>query len=137
MTEPDRIHQCRSCPWRVGCVPDEDIPRYRRELHEGLTCTIRCGEESLRGDLHIMACHYSRAGEDFPCAGWLAQQAGPGNNLGVRLAIITGRLPPAGSGRGRPAARALRGRPAGLRRPAREIRPAGAGSPASSCRGGG
>ncbi len=87
------VHQCKSCPWRVGCDPDEDIPRYSRDLHEELACTIRSGPESLTGGLRIMVCHYSRPDDEFPCAGWLAHQLGPGNNLGVRLAVLRGHLP--------------------------------------------
>lgn len=40
-----------------------------------------------------MACHYSKLGEEFPCAGWLYNQLGVGNNLAVRLAVMSGRLP--------------------------------------------
>lgn len=87
------VHQCGSCPWRVDCEPDRDIPGYRLDLHEQLTCTIRSGTESLIGDLNIMACHYSREGQEIPCAGWLENQAGRGHNFRVRLAIMEGRLP--------------------------------------------
>lgn len=91
--KPHEIHQCRSCPWRVDCEPDRDIPRYVRDLHEKLACTIRQGVESLLGPIRIMACHYSPEGAEYPCAGWLENQLGPGNNLGVRLAVRDGRLP--------------------------------------------
>jgi hypothetical protein len=40
-----------------------------------------------------MACHYSKPGEEFACAGWLANQLGSGNNIGVRLAVAQGHLP--------------------------------------------
>ena len=40
-----------------------------------------------------MACHYSKPGEEFPCAGWLHHQIGPGNNIGLRLAVMTGAMP--------------------------------------------
>ena len=90
----ETVTQCKSCPWRVDCVPDEDIPNgYSRELHRGLACTIRSGVDSMIGALRVMACHYSRPGDEFACAGWLANQLGPGNNIGVRLAVMRGRLP--------------------------------------------
>ena len=89
------VKQCKSCPWRVDCVPDRDIPNgYSVELHRGLRGTIREGVQSLTGGLlRVMACHYSQEGDEFPCAGWLENQLGPGNNIGVRLAASSGRLP--------------------------------------------
>lgn len=89
------VVQCKSCPWRVDCVPDRDIPNYRRKLHEGLTDTIESGLGSLfQSNGKVMACHYSKPPDEFPCAGWLYNQLGAGNNIGVRLAVMTGRLPP-------------------------------------------
>jgi len=87
------VKQCKSCPWRIDCVPDQDIPRYSRQLHEKLRGTIRSGVQSLRSNGRVMACHYSKPGEEFACAGWLANQIGSGNNIGVRLAVIQGDLP--------------------------------------------
>lgn len=93
--EPITIKQCKSCPWRVDCVPERDIPNgYRVELHESLRGTIQSGLDSLRSSCRrAMACHHSKIGEEFPCAGWLHNQLGPGNNIGVRLAIVLGRMP--------------------------------------------
>lgn len=95
-TKPETVEQCASCPWRVDCVPERDIPNgYSTELHEGLRRTIGGGLESLfgGGTLRVMGCHYSQPGEKRYCAGWLANQLGPGNNLGLRLAAMTGRVP--------------------------------------------
>lgn len=87
------VKQCKSCPWRVDCDPEHDIPDgYSVELHEGLRNTIQSGIESLRPG-RAMACHYSKPGEEIPCAGWIHNQLGPGNNLAVRLAVMTGKLP--------------------------------------------
>lgn len=92
--KPDTVKQCKSCPWRIDCVPDRDIPRYSKDLHKTLTNTIAEGLETVFvKERHVMACHYSKPGEEFPCAGWLHQQIGAGNNLGVRLAVMTGRMP--------------------------------------------
>lgn len=85
MVKAPAVTQCKSCPWRVGCDPERDIPNYRETLHHKLRDTIREGVESLGGPQRIMACHYSRDGEEIPCAGWLANQLGPGNNIGLRL----------------------------------------------------
>lgn len=88
------VAQCKSCPWRVDCEPDKDIPRYKRDLHKKLARTIQSGTESLFArERHVMACHYSEPGQEFACAGWLANQLGPGNNIGLRLQVASGRMP--------------------------------------------
>lgn len=87
------VRQCPSCPWRVDCVPERDIPNgYSCDLHEQLRETI-ARDTSISATLRIMACHYSKLGEEIPCAGWLHNQLGVGNNITVRLAVIRGRLP--------------------------------------------
>lgn len=92
--KPKEIHQCRTCPWRVDCDPMTDIPNYVPGLHHKLDNTIRSGLETLGcKTMRVMACHYSKPGEEFPCAGWLSNQIGPGNNLGVRLRVMTGQMP--------------------------------------------
>lgn len=105
MTEPTKscpakrteVVQCKTCPWRVGADPHA-IPAYVPELHRKLDRTIQSGVESAvpvikGGGVHIMACHYSKPDDEFACAGWLENQIGPGNNLGVRLMVLNGRLP--------------------------------------------
>lgn len=88
------IKQCKSCPWHVDCDPDVDIPNYRRELHRGLKKTIRSGIDTVFcSTQHMMACHYSKPDDEFVCAGWLHNQIGSGNNLGVRLRVMRGDLP--------------------------------------------
>lgn len=88
------VVQCKSCPWRVDCVPDRDIPNgYSVELHKKLRKTIACGLGSMSNVTQAMACHYSKIGAEFPCAGWLHNQLGVGNNLGVRLRVMSGALP--------------------------------------------
>jgi hypothetical protein len=93
MPEPTTIKQCKSCPWRVGCEPMRDIPNYDPELARGLKRTIQSGLSSISDCIRIMACHYSKPGEELACAGWLHNQLGPGNNLGVRLRVMVGQLP--------------------------------------------
>lgn len=93
------ITQCTTCPWKVGCVPERDIPNYQLDLAKKLDRTIAASpEDSLRaalsGDgLQSMACHYSKSGEEIPCAGWIHNQLGPGNNIAVRLRVMGGHLP--------------------------------------------
>lgn len=94
MPEPETIVQCKSCPWRVDCVPDRDIPNYVPGMHVNLDKTIKSGIDTMfRKVRHVMACHYSKPGEEFPCAGWLHNQIGPGNNLGVRISVMAGKMP--------------------------------------------
>jgi hypothetical protein len=96
---PDKkkeVRQCPTCPWRVDCEPLTDIPNYVPELHHKLDHTIAepgslCGLGAKT--MHVMACHYSKPGEEFACAGWLHNQLGPGNNIAVRLRVITGDMP--------------------------------------------
>ena len=91
------INQCATCPWCVDCDPAKDIPNgYSVELHEALTGTIaRPGDISglFSRDLRAMACHYSKVGEEIPCAGWLANQIGDGNNIAARIEVMQGRMP--------------------------------------------
>ncbi len=92
--EPKKVKQCPTCPWRVDCQPMTDIPNYVPGLHHKLDRTIKSGLETLGCKvMRVMACHYSKPGEEFPCAGWLYNQIGPGNNLGVRLRVMTGQMP--------------------------------------------
>ena len=91
---PQTTRQCATCPWKVTTVPDRDIPNgYHVDLHESLRKTIQRGLDSLRSCGTAMACHYSKPGEEFACAGWLHNQLGAGNNIAVRLAVATGRMP--------------------------------------------
>jgi hypothetical protein len=87
------VKQCKTCPWRVDCDPLTDIPNgYSVKLHEKLRNTIASGMCSINNP-HTMACHYSKGpGEEFPCAGWIHNQLGVGNNIGVRLRVIGGHL---------------------------------------------
>lgn len=92
---PEILRQCATCPWKVVTVPDRDIPNgYHVELHESLRGTIQSGLESLfRPCKTAMACHYSKPGDEFVCAGWLHNQLGVGNNISVRIAVATGKMP--------------------------------------------
>lgn len=93
------IRQCQKCPWRTTTDPNEIPDGYSMDLHKALAGTI--AEPGAAGflkrapgdGLRIMACHHSPVGEEFPCAGWLANQLGPGNNIALRLAHSRGRIP--------------------------------------------
>lgn len=83
-----RTKQCAKCPWRIDVDPN-DIPNgYSREKHAALSGTIaRDGDLSFLSGapLRIMACHETH---DAHCLGWLMNQLGPGNNIGLRLAML-------------------------------------------------
>lgn len=94
MTAGESVRQCRSCPWRVGCDPNRDIPNgYSTELHEALSLTIATPGELNLDVLRVMACHHSKPGKEYACAGWLHNQLGDGNNIGLRIEVLRGRMP--------------------------------------------
>lgn len=84
--------QCAKCPWKVSTDPHEIPHGYSEAMHRALAGTIRSGPGSMSGGLRVMACHETPPGNEKPCAGWLANQLGPGNNLGLRLAAARGQI---------------------------------------------
>ncbi|WP_369679365.1 DUF6283 family protein [Burkholderia ubonensis] len=84
---------CPSCPWRLNATAG-DIPNFDLTLAENLaaTCPDRRGMGPDFG-ASVFACHQSREGSEFACAGWLAKVGH--RHPSVRLAIMTGRLDPA------------------------------------------
>ncbi len=86
MADKVRTSQCAKCPWRVDVDP-HDIPNgYCEAKHRDLADTIaEPGEVLLGGALRIMACHESTAKKMVPCVGWMHNQLGPGNNIGLRM----------------------------------------------------
>jgi hypothetical protein len=80
-----RTMQCKKCPWLVGVDP-HDIPNgYSEAKHRGLRSTIaNYPFESIRQS-SVMACHETG---DAHCVGWLMNQLGPGNNIGLRLRMM-------------------------------------------------
>lgn len=81
-----RTYQCEKCPWRVDVNP-HDIPNgYSEEKHRALESTIaRNALDGVFGHLKVMACHET---DDAHCVGWLVNQLGPGNNIGLRLQMM-------------------------------------------------
>lgn len=80
-----RTTQCDKCPWRVGVNP-RDIPNgYCERKHAALIETIAAPGD-IRGAAKAFACHET---DDAHCIGWLMHQLGPGNNIGLRLQMIT------------------------------------------------
>ena len=82
----NRTHQCRKCPWLVGTNP-HDIPNgYSEEKHRALKSTIALSPLESLTLTNVMACHETQSAH---CIGWLANQLGIGNNLGLRLRMIS------------------------------------------------
>lgn len=80
-----RTSQCDKCPWKVSTDP-KDIPDgYDVKKHRDLARTISSGIESFNNN-HVMACHETG---DTHCIGWLVNQMGEGNNIGLRYQMIS------------------------------------------------
>ena len=80
-----RTKQCAKCPWRTDVDPF-DIPNgYDPAKHADLDCTI-AKDTSFGGAIHVMACHET---DDAHCLGWLVHQCGPGNNIALRMKMMS------------------------------------------------
>lgn len=84
--------QCAKCPWKKGVNPHEIPNGYDPEKHAALAGTIAEPGAVRLGGLRVFACHETPVGRELPCVGWLMNQLGPGNNLGLRLAVSMGRI---------------------------------------------
>ena len=85
-----RTKQCAKCPWKVSTNPHDIPDGYSVEKHRALAKTI-----ARPGDLSALfsgapqtafACHET---EDAHCIGWLVNQVGRGNNIALRLQMMT------------------------------------------------
>ena len=88
------MKQCKACPWKKSTVPERDIPGgYSEAKHRALCSTMAPPGEftGLSREMRMMACHESKPGKERECVGWVAQQLGPGNNIGLRLLARDGR----------------------------------------------
>ncbi len=78
---------CSECPFRV----DAPLGRFSSCRYDALRETVgEAGGEAPLG-APIFACHKSHEGADRACAGWLATVGH--EHIGIRFAIVTGRLP--------------------------------------------
>lgn len=83
-----RTAQCLKCPWRVDVDP-RDIPNgYCETKHRGLVDTIARPADlsSIGQPVRSMACHET---DNAHCVGWLHNQLGVGNNIALRLKMLT------------------------------------------------
>lgn len=85
---PRRRFPCAECPFRRDTRPGQ-FPACR---YEALRETV--GEPGAEAPLAapMFACHKSPEGREEACAGWLAVCGT--EHLGVRMAVLTGRLEP-------------------------------------------
>ena len=85
-----RTKQCEKCPWRKDVDP-LDIPGgYTVEKHHKLASIITAPGDMgtiFAPTMQVMACHETTGGDEAHCLGWLMQQLGPGNNLGLRMSM--------------------------------------------------
>lgn len=87
-----RTKQCAKCPWKKSTNPFDIPDGYSEEKHKGLACTIaKEGDLSFIGkkSMNIMACHHSKTGNEEHCVGWVHNQLGPGNNIMLRIQMIS------------------------------------------------
>jgi hypothetical protein len=81
-----RTKQCAKCPWRKDVDP-HDIPNgYCALKHANLESTIAKDPMSSIQQTSAMACHET---DDAHCIGWLVNQLGPGNNIGLRIRMMS------------------------------------------------
>lgn len=84
-----RVRQCAKCPWKVTTDPHEIPDGYSEARHRDLAGTIaEPGALNFGGELRIMGCHEHPPGAEAHCVGWLMNQIGPGNNIGLRLSML-------------------------------------------------
>lgn len=81
--------QCAKCPWKKGTNPHKIPGGYSEEKHRALSSTI-AEPGSLHTGHRMMACHETAPGSELPCVGWLENQLGAGNNLSLRMRVMTG-----------------------------------------------
>lgn len=83
-----RTKQCAKCPWKVSTNPHDIPDGYSVEKHRALADTIATpGMASLR-HRRAMSCHEHSTEESVHCVGWLVNQLGPGNNIGLRMRML-------------------------------------------------
>jgi Family of unknown function (DUF6283) len=83
--------QCKNCPWRTDHDKSQ-IPAYSKKQHKKLKRTI-AKQDNLScvfsGTNNYMACHESTESDNRHCIGWLVNQAGKGNNIGLRIELMS------------------------------------------------
>lgn len=83
-----RTKQCKKCPWKVSTNPFDIPDGYCPVKHKNLKSTIANAGDINFGALNAMACHHSSGDDNMFCVGWLHNQLGIGNNIGLRIRML-------------------------------------------------
>lgn len=83
-----RTKQCAKCPWKVSTDPHDIPDGYCEVKHTNLKNTIAKEGEINLGAINVMACHHSNGNDQMYCVGWLNNQLGVGNNIGLRMQMM-------------------------------------------------
>lgn len=85
-----RTNQCAKCPWKVSTNPFDIPDGYCEVWHANLKDTISQNPlDFLHGNQKSMACHHSNGTDEMYCVGWLNHQLGIGNNIGLRIRMMS------------------------------------------------
>lgn len=84
-----RTKQCAKCPWKANVNPHDIPDGYSVEKHKALSCTIAKNLEINSDILKVMSCHEHSVDEKTHCVGWLHNQLGVGNNISLRIKMMT------------------------------------------------
>jgi len=85
-----KTKQCAKCPWKSSTNPFEIPDGYDVEKHKNLSCTIATDPiRSVFSQTNAMACHHSDGSDQMYCVGWLHNQLGSGNNIGLRIKMMS------------------------------------------------
>lgn len=75
---------CPTCPWRKSSTAGgADIKGFSIEQMRNLANTVPPRGSNDDGFYKVMACHHSREGDEYACAGYVAVQGA--QNIEVRL----------------------------------------------------
>lgn len=83
-----RTKQCKKCPWKVSVNPHDIPDGYCEVKHQKLKSTIAEPGSVNFGVMNVMACHHSNGNDQMYCVGWLNNQLGVGNNIGLRIRML-------------------------------------------------
>ena len=84
-----RTKQCAKCPWKVSTNPFDIPDGYCQTKHANLKETIANPGQLNLTQSKAMACHHSDGQDNMYCVGWLHNQLGVGNNIGLRIKMLS------------------------------------------------
>lgn len=83
-----RVNQCQKCPWRKDTNAFA-IPNYDPDMHRHQLSKTIADPGSLRSSGRAMSCHEHDSEEGVHCVGWVVHQLGPGNNIPLRISMMS------------------------------------------------